>query len=114
MLFRSALEVPLDARPHGVERHAFDLIMRNLTHVEGMSLDAMRAGIQWDFESYPEYLGAMERRGGVANVASLVGHSSGGPHVLGGEAASRAATEAAIAQMRRIVPPAVHAGARRL
>jgi N-acyl-D-aspartate/D-glutamate deacylase len=40
-----------------------DVIMRNLTHVEGMSLDAMRAGIQWDFESYPEYLGSIERRG---------------------------------------------------
>ena len=31
-------------------------IMRNLTQVEGMSLDALRAGIRWDFESVPEYL----------------------------------------------------------
>ncbi len=80
-----------------------DLIMRNLTHVEGMSLDAMRAGIQWDFESYPEYLGAMERRGVVPNVASLVGHSSVRTYVLGEEAASRTATDAEIAEMRRIV-----------
>jgi len=88
-----------------------DLIMRNLTHVEGMSLDAMRAGIQWDFESYPEYLGAMERRGVVPNVASLVGHSSVRTYVLGEEAASRTATDAEIAEMRRIVLEAVQVGA---
>src|SRR3954452_23365844 len=31
-----------------------DLTMRNLTHVEGMSLDALRAVIKWDFESFAE------------------------------------------------------------
>src|SRR5215813_4939501 len=49
-----------------------DVVMRNLTHVEGMSLEAMRAGISWDFESYPEYLHSLERRGVVPNVASFV------------------------------------------
>jgi N-acyl-D-amino-acid deacylase len=88
-----------------------DLIMRNLTHVEGMSLDAMRAGIQWDFESYPEYLGSMERRGVVPNVASFVGHSSVRTYVLGEEAARRPATDVEIAEMRRIVLEAVKAGA---
>ena len=39
-----------------------DLTLRNLTHVEGMSLEALRAGVCWDFESYPEFLDAMERR----------------------------------------------------
>ena len=88
-----------------------DVIMRNLTHVEGMSLEAMRAGIQWDFESYPEYLGSIERRGIVPNVASLVGHSSVRTYVLGEDAAKRAATDAEIAEMRRIVLEAVKAGA---
>ena len=88
-----------------------DVIMRNLTHVEGMSLDAMRAGIQWDFESYPEYLASIERRGVVPNVASFVGHSSVRTYVLGEDAATRAATDAEIAEMRRIVLEAVRAGA---
>jgi N-acyl-D-amino-acid deacylase len=88
-----------------------DVIMRNLTHVEGMSLDAMRAGIQWDFESYPEYLASIERRGIVPNVASFVGHSSVRTYVLGEDAATRAATDAEIAEMRRIVLEAVRAGA---
>jgi N-acyl-D-amino-acid deacylase len=88
-----------------------DVIMRNLTHVEGMSLEAMRAGIRWDFESYPEYLGSIERRGVVPNVASFVGHSSLRTYVLGEAASKRAATDAEISHMRRLVLEAVEAGA---
>ncbi len=38
-----------------------DLVMRNLTHVEGMSIDALRAGIDWGFESFPQYLDMIEK-----------------------------------------------------
>jgi N-acyl-D-aspartate/D-glutamate deacylase len=88
-----------------------DLTLRALTHVEGMSLEALRAGVQWDFETYPQYLDAMERRGVVPNVASFVGHSSVRTYVLGADATSRAATPAEIAEMKRIVLEAVRAGA---
>jgi len=88
-----------------------DLVVRNLTHVEGMSLEAMRAGIQWDFESYPEYLFSLERRGLVPNVASFVGHSSVRTYVLGEDASKRAATDSEIAEMRRLVLDALRAGA---
>ena len=88
-----------------------DLTLRALTHVEGMSLDALRAGVRWDFESYPEYLDAMERRGVVPNVASFVGHSSVRTYVLGADATKRPATDAEIAEMRRIVLEAVRVGA---
>ena len=50
--------------------------------------------MRWDFESYPEYLDAMERRGVVPNVASFVGHSSVRTYVLGADATKRPATEA--------------------
>jgi len=88
-----------------------DLTLRALTHVEGMSLDALRAGVQWDFETYPQYLDAMQRRGVVPNVASFVGHSSVRTYVLGADATKRAATPAEIAEMKRIVLEAVRAGA---
>ncbi|MGH7353050.1 MAG: amidohydrolase family protein, partial [Candidatus Rokuibacteriota bacterium] len=88
-----------------------DLTLRNLTHVEGMALDALRAGVRWDFETYPQYLDAMERRGVVPNVASFVGHSSVRTYVLGPDATKRAATDAEIAEMRRIVLEAAGAGA---
>jgi N-acyl-D-aspartate/D-glutamate deacylase len=88
-----------------------DLTLRNLTHVEGMSLEALRAGVRWDFESYPEFLEAMERRGVVPNVGSFVGHSSVRTYVLGADATRRAARASEIADMRRIVIEAVRAGA---
>jgi N-acyl-D-aspartate/D-glutamate deacylase len=88
-----------------------DLTLRNLTHVEGMALEALRAGVRWDFESYPEYLDAMERRGVVPNVAAFLGHSSLRTFVLGADATKRAATAAEIAEMRRLALEALRAGA---
>jgi N-acyl-D-aspartate/D-glutamate deacylase len=88
-----------------------DLTLRALTHVEGMSLEALRAGVRWDFETYPQYLDAMERRGVVPNVASFVGHSSVRTYVLGADATKRAATPAEVAEMKRLVLEAVRAGA---
>jgi N-acyl-D-aspartate/D-glutamate deacylase len=88
-----------------------DLVIRNLTHVEGMSLEALRAGIRWDFETYPQYLDALERAGVVPNVASLVGHSSVRTYVLGEDASRRRATDAEIAAMRALVTEALHVGA---
>jgi N-acyl-D-amino-acid deacylase len=88
-----------------------DLTLRALTHVEGMSLEALRAGVNWDFETYPQFLDAMERRGVVPNVGSFVGHSSVRTWVLGADATKRVATDAEIAEMRRLVLEAVRAGA---
>jgi N-acyl-D-aspartate/D-glutamate deacylase len=88
-----------------------DLTLRNLTHVEGMSLEALRAGVSWDFETYPEFLDAMERRGVVPNVGSFLGHSSLRTYVLGAEATRRAATAAEIVEMRRLAVEALGAGA---
>jgi N-acyl-D-aspartate/D-glutamate deacylase len=88
-----------------------DLTLRALTHVEGMSLEALRSGVRWDFETYPQFLDAMERRGVVPNVASFVGHSSVRTFVLGADATKRAATTIEIAEMRRLVLEAVRAGA---
>jgi N-acyl-D-aspartate/D-glutamate deacylase len=88
-----------------------DLTMRNLTHVEGMSLEALRAGIEWGFESFPEYVGMLENKGVGPNVACFVGHSGVRTFVLRGDAAKRRATPDEIAQMRRIVIEAMEAGA---
>ncbi len=43
-----------------------ELVMRNLTQVEGMSLEVLRQGIRWDFETVPEYLDMLERQGAAA------------------------------------------------
>ncbi len=88
-----------------------DLTMRNLGQVEGMPLDAMRAGIDWGFETYPQYLDMLERKGSVPNVASFCGHSSVRVNVMGEEAMKRQATDAEVARMKCIVREAMDAGA---
>ena len=87
-----------------------DITLRNLTHVEGMSLEAMREGVDWDFESYGEYLDSLENKGSVPNVASFVGHSSLRTFVLGEDASKRAATKEEVAEMKKLLLGAMEAG----
>ncbi|WP_326542638.1 N-acyl-D-amino-acid deacylase family protein [Pseudorhodoferax sp.] len=88
-----------------------DLTVRNLTHVEGMSLDALREGVQWNFTSFPEYLAFLEQRGVGPNVASFIGHSSVRTYVMGIEASQRHATPDEVQRMAAIVEDAMQAGA---
>ena len=88
-----------------------ELVMRNLTQVEGMSIEALRAGIRWDFETVPQYLDMLERRGAAVNVAAFVGHSSVRTYVMGDAATQRVATDGEILQMKKIILEAMHAGA---
>lgn len=86
-----------------------DLIVRLLENVEGMSMDALNAGIEWSFESFPEYLNAIDARPKRLNVAAFLGHSPLRLSVLGPE--ERPATEAEIDIMRKVVCEALDAGA---
>ncbi len=88
-----------------------ELVMQNLTQVEGMGIETLRAGIKWDFESFPEYMDQLEKRGTALNIAAFVGHSSIRTFVMGEDAPRRAATADEIAQMRAIVVEAMEVGA---
>ncbi len=88
-----------------------DLTMRNLTQVEGMSIDVLRQGIDWGFETFPQYLDLLRRKGSAVNIAAYVGHSSVRTWVMGADAPKRAATDAEIAQMSQLVREAMAAGA---
>jgi N-acyl-D-aspartate/D-glutamate deacylase len=88
-----------------------DLVMRNLTHVEGMALEALREGIDWGFESFPQYLDMLEKKGVGPNVACFVGHSGVRTFVMRDDAPKRAATADEVKQMRGLVAEAMEAGA---
>src|SRR5881394_2109101 len=89
-----------------------DMIMRNLAVVEGMDLDALRAGIDWQFQSFGEYLERLRRRGPYANLAVLVGHSAVRTAVMGPDASVRKQpTAAELAEMKRLVTQAMDQGA---
>ena len=84
---------------------------RNLAEVEGMSIAALEAGIDWSFEDFPDYLALLRRKGCYPNAGVFVGHSAVRTAVLGAEASERAATGDEIATMRAMVTEAVQAGA---
>jgi N-acyl-D-aspartate/D-glutamate deacylase len=86
-------------------------IARTLENVEGMSVDALEAGITWTFETFPEYLDALDTIPKRLNVGAMVGHTPVRLYVLGDDATERSATPGEIAEMRAIVAEAVDAGA---
>ena len=88
-----------------------DITMRNLTQVEGMSLDVLKRGIDWGFETFPEYLDLLKQRGSAINVAAYIGHSSVRTYVMGADASKRAATKQEVVQMQQIVRDAMAHGA---
>ena len=80
--------------------------------VEDIPGSAMVEGITWDWETYPEYLDAIERQPRVLDVGSQIGHGPLRAYVMGERgAANEPATTADIAEMARLVEAALHAGA---
>src|SRR5579862_6720462 len=86
-----------------------DLVVRTLENVEGMSMDALNAGIDWCFQSFPEYMSAIERRPKRINVGGFIGHSPLRLFVMGPE--ERPARSDELESMRELVREAVEAGA---
>lgn len=86
-------------------------IARILENVEGMSYEALEAGIPWGFESFPEYLDAVAALPLRLNVAAYVGHTPVRQFVMGQDATERAATSDEVEAMRRLVGEAMDAGA---
>ena len=91
---------------------ANQILMRNLSVVEGMDLKALQAGIRWDFRTFPEFMDRLREQSPYLNVAVLVGHSTVRTAVLG-EAASelKAPASGQLEEMREIVRGALRAGA---
>jgi N-acyl-D-aspartate/D-glutamate deacylase len=87
-------------------------IIKNLSVVEGMDLEALRVGIHWEFESFAEYMEALRRIGPYPNVAVLAGHSVIRTAVMGQDASTRAEASAEeLARMKALVADAMANGA---
>jgi N-acyl-D-aspartate/D-glutamate deacylase len=86
-----------------------EYIMQMLTRVEGMDLGVLRAGIDWRWQTYPEFLAALEGRLGL-NAGALIGHSAVRYYVMGPDSYERAATADEVAQMQAIVREGLLAG----
>ena len=89
-----------------------ETMLKNLSVVEGMDLDALLAGTRWDFESFADYLAALERIRPYANVGVLAGHSCIRIAVMGEEASLRKVpTQDQLSRMRAVLREALRAGA---
>jgi N-acyl-D-aspartate/D-glutamate deacylase len=88
-----------------------DLVMRNLERAEDISPAAMQAGINWSWETFPEYLDALERLPKGINYAAYMGHSALRTYVMGDRAFTDAATAEDLERMQREVRDAIRAGA---
>jgi N-acyl-D-amino-acid deacylase len=88
-----------------------ELMANTLEKVEDMDPASLNAGIPWDFETFPEYLASVGRRGTVLNYAAYIGHTALRIYVMGDDASSRAATHDEIVRMATMVGEAMDAGA---
>jgi N-acyl-D-amino-acid deacylase len=90
------------------ERH---LVVRNLERAEDISADAMAQGIEWTWETFPEYLDALDRLPKGINYGANVGHSALRTWAMGERAFEEDATEADLSLMARELRDALRAGA---
>jgi N-acyl-D-aspartate/D-glutamate deacylase len=89
-----------------------ETVLKNLSVVEGMDLNALLTGTSWDFETFAEYLDALDRIRPYANVGVLAGHSTIRSAVMGEEASSRKTpTPEELGKMQDMVRGALKAGA---
>ncbi len=86
--------------------------MLTMTRVEAIPLASMRAGMPWDWESYPEYLDSVERTRKAMNIVPFVPISPILIAVLGLDdaKAGRLPTKAEHAQMCRMLEESLDAG----
>jgi len=87
------------------------LVMRNLERAEDIAPEAMEAGINWSWETFPEYLNAVAQTPKGINYAAYIGHSALRTYVMGERAFSEEATPQDLELMQREVRAALHAGA---
>jgi len=88
-----------------------DWYARCLSAVEDIPTEAMAAGIDWTWETFPEYLATVERLPKAINYGMYIGHSALRMYVMGERALSKKATEDDMARMAAAVQEALKAGA---
>lgn len=89
-----------------------DFLIRTMEGVEEIPGAALAVGMSWDWESFPEYLDAVDRQDRSIDVVAQVPHSALRCYVMGEERAlDDEATAADIAEMARLTAEAVDAGA---
>lgn len=88
-----------------------DWYARCLSAVEDIPTAAMAAGIDWTWETFPEYLAAVERLPKAINYGMYIGHSALRMYVMGKRALTEKASEDDMSRMAAAVKEALRVGA---
>jgi N-acyl-D-amino-acid deacylase len=94
-----------------VRSHERALVVRNLERAEDMDPAALAAGIDWSFETFPEYLDAVDRLPKGINFAANIGHSALRTWAMGERAFEQEADADDLALMAGQLRDALGAGA---
>jgi N-acyl-D-aspartate/D-glutamate deacylase len=95
--------------PAQPDRH--DWLIGLMEGVEDIPGTALAEGIEWEWETFPEYLDALEQRRWTVDVGTQVPHAAVRAYVMGERGArNEAATAEDIEAMRVIVLEAIRAG----
>jgi len=90
------------------ERH---LVVRNLERAEDIAAEAMDAGIDWTWTTFPEFLDRVDALPKGINYAGYVGHSALRTYAMGERAFEKEASEDDLRAMERELRDAIRAGA---
>lgn len=89
-----------------------DLLVELMEGVEAIPAAVLREGLTWEWNSFPDFLDALERRPHDMDVCAYLPHSALRVFVMGARAVRReTATGDDIAEMRRLAREAIRAGA---
>jgi N-acyl-D-aspartate/D-glutamate deacylase len=90
---------------------AREIAMRDLVNVEAIPFEVLDAGITWDWESFPQYMDAAQRRKPALNLAFLVPLTPLRHYVMGEASMERAANADEIQELKSVFGRAIDAGA---
>jgi N-acyl-D-aspartate/D-glutamate deacylase len=89
-----------------------ETMLKNLSVVEGMDLQSLLTGVNWEFESFGQYMDQLRRIGPYVNTAVFAGHSVIRTAVMGAAGSTDAeATPAQLQAMQSLVRDAMDHGA---
>lgn len=88
-----------------------DFVFRNLERAEDLPRESMLAGIDWRWETFPEFLDVIDALPKGINYGGYLGHSALRTYVMGERAFSEQATADELRRMQQTVREAIRAGA---